>query len=147
MDLKSRLEEVMAAKGWTHADLVRVSGQTSSVVSQWLGKGSKVIKSIAKVDAACRIQDESGYRAAWIAEGKGPKLVDRQHLVSEPAQPYLTHRTVLREFGRLLAAVSPEMRPAFADVLSAWAREGGQEDRCAALIALVEASTKHAKAA
>ena len=69
--LKERLEQVMTEKGWEHADVVRISGQSSSAVSQWLGKGSKEIKTIKKMEAAMRLANESGFNALWIAEGRG----------------------------------------------------------------------------
>lgn len=72
--LKERLEEVMQAKGWAYADLVRESGESRSVVSQWLGHGSKLIKSIGKMEAAERLEAASGYSALWIAKGGGPKM-------------------------------------------------------------------------
>lgn len=50
--LIQRLEEVMREMGWEQADLRRVSGQSSSTVSQWLGNSSKLIKSIGKMEAA-----------------------------------------------------------------------------------------------
>lgn len=68
------MAEIMAAKNWEHADVVRISGQSSSVVSQWRGKASKIIKSIGKMEAAMALAEASGYEALWIAEGVGPKL-------------------------------------------------------------------------
>lgn len=76
--LQERIGEIMATMRWTHADLMRVSGQSSSVVSQWRGKSSKIIKRIGKMEAAQRIEAASGYSALWVAEGKGPKLVARE---------------------------------------------------------------------
>ena len=72
--LIQRLAEVMQAKDWTHADLMRVSGQSSSVVSQWLGKGTKTIHTIGKLEAAERLEAETGFSALWIAKGIGPKM-------------------------------------------------------------------------
>lgn len=81
--LKERLIEVMGTKGWTHADVVRVSGESSSVVSQWLGKGSKEIKSIGKLEAALRLESESGFSALWIAKGTGAKLAAKVQAAAE----------------------------------------------------------------
>lgn len=75
--LQDRLAEVMAATGWGHADLMRVTGQSSSVVSQWLGKGSKIIQSIGKMEAAEAIERGSGFSALWVAKGIGPKTRGR----------------------------------------------------------------------
>lgn len=85
--LTERLELVMKEKAWDHADVVRISGQTSSVVSQWLGKGSKEIKSIKKMEAAMRLSEASGFCALWIAEGKGPERALPKESLSDSA-PY-----------------------------------------------------------
>lgn len=87
MTLVERLKIVMDAMKWTHADLVRVSGQSSSVVSQWLGKSSKIIKTIGKLEAAEAIEQASGFCALWIAKGIGPQRVSPPH-VAEPPAPY-----------------------------------------------------------
>jgi transcriptional regulator with XRE-family HTH domain len=71
--LIERLEAVMKEMGWERDDLVRISGQSSSVVSQWLGKGAKIIKTIGKMEAAEKLADASGYSALWIAKGMGEK--------------------------------------------------------------------------
>ena len=76
--LQDRLQEIMDAMQWSHGDLVRVSGQSSSAVSQWRGKSSKLIKSIGNMEAAQRIEAASGYCALWVAKGKGPKHVARE---------------------------------------------------------------------
>ncbi|WP_269633166.1 hypothetical protein [Pelomonas sp. BJYL3] len=71
MDLKERLEFLMSECNWGRADLKAASGETSSVVSQWLGHGSKIIKNITKLEAAVGIADKSGFNALWIARGIG----------------------------------------------------------------------------
>lgn len=71
--LIERLEEVMREMSWGRDDLMRVSKQSSSVVSQWLGKSSKIIKTIGKMEAAEGIAEASGYSALWIAKGIGAK--------------------------------------------------------------------------
>lgn len=147
MTLKERLEEVMRTLGWTRKDLVKHSGQSSSVVSQWLGNGSKEIKSIGKVDTAVRLQEASGFAAAWIAMGVGPKHVQSAQNAHEPPGAYLTPRQTLAHFADLLRTLAPELRPAFADILASWARDGAAEDRASALLALLEASDKHRAAA
>lgn len=75
MKLSDRLAEVMHAMSWTHADLMRISRQSSSVVSQWLGKGSKEIQTIGKLEAAQALGQASGFSPLWIAKGLGPKRV------------------------------------------------------------------------
>lgn len=73
--LKERLQEVMDAMEWEYADLVSAAGVSHSVVSQWLGRGSKTIHSIGKMAAAERIEEKTGYAALWLAKGEGPKKV------------------------------------------------------------------------
>lgn len=71
MDLPTRLTFVMQACGWTRADLVHISKQSSSAVSQWMGKGSRPVKKIHKMEAAENIARASGFNALWIATGMG----------------------------------------------------------------------------
>ena len=73
--LTERLQEVMTEKGWSYPDLVRHSGESRSVVSQWLGKATKTIKSIGKMEAAERLEKASGFAALWIAKGIGDKKI------------------------------------------------------------------------
>lgn len=70
--LLERLEFVMKTMNWSQTDLKEKSGESSSVVSQWLGKGSKTIKSIGKLEAAERLERETGFSALWLAKGIGP---------------------------------------------------------------------------
>lgn len=93
--LVDRLQEVMAAMRWTHADLVRVSGESSSVVSQWLGNGSKTIKSIGSLRAAMNIERASGFSALWVAKGDGPKRLSRPPVTNVEAGPDLRPKVPL----------------------------------------------------
>lgn len=136
--LQQRLEEVMRAKNWDHADVMRVSGQSSSVVSQWLGKGSKDIKEIGKLEAAIYLERASGYSALWIAKGLGPKHTTVAPAAArEPAARYDTTGQTLVQLGRLLAAVPPSHREAVAANLAGWARDGGAEHWRAAMAGLL----------
>lgn len=90
MTLVERLNEVMDKMQWDRAKLVAVSGQSSSVVSQWLGKGTKTIKTIGKIEAAMAIAQASGYSAVWIAKGEGPKKLPppKPAVQAPPPPPY-----------------------------------------------------------
>lgn len=107
----------MTELGWDHSALVRVSGQSSSVVSQWLGKGSKPIHSIGKMEAAERIEQASGYCALWIAKGKGPERVasntNASDFLSGTVHPYSDTNTVrapVVEWARLGTELYKESR-------------------------------------
>lgn len=88
--LQDRPDELMQAMKWTQQDVMRISGQSSSVVSQWRGKGTKLIKTIGKIAAAEALSRASGYSALWIATGAGPKRVESSGSTahSPPAPPY-----------------------------------------------------------
>lgn len=107
-NLQERLAEVMHAMGWEHADLMRVSGQSSSVVSQWLGKSSKLIKTIGKIEAAQAIADASGYSALWIAKGILPKrpaatpVTGGQSLAAHPVSEIVANLTLPQAWGEVM---------------------------------------------
>lgn len=126
-NLEDRLREVMLANQWEHEDVVRISGQSSSVVSQWLGKGSKEIKRIARVSAAVSLAEASGYSATWIAEGTGPRRlapsVVNLHL-NEPKASY-GPADLLDQLEQTLQQLPHDKREAVALLLAGWAREGG----------------------
>lgn len=138
--LKDRLEEIMRVMEWRNKDVERISGQTSSVVSQWLGGGSKIIKRIGKMEAAQKLGAASGYSALWIATGAGAKM--ETLCVSESTGGYMTPARVLGYLGEILQRMDPNLRGAFADVLTSWAAKGGPEDRIPALLVLIDASER-----
>lgn len=135
--LSDRLEEVMAALQWDHGTLMRVTEQSSSVVSQWLGKGSKEIKTIGSIKAAVAIERASGYSAVWVATGEGPKKVPQAHHLAESPASYFTPAVVLDQMQGLLLRVPREKRAAVADTLAGWAREGGADHWRAMLLTLL----------
>lgn len=141
--LIERLTELMEAMNWDQPALMRESKQSSSVVSQWMGKGSKQIKTIGKMEAAIYLERASGFSALWIAKGMGPKRVPSTVPAAQPLHPLGEPETapygmldLLERLGMLLAAVPSTNRAAFADVLRGWAMDAGAADRIPALIAL-----------
>lgn len=138
--LPERLQEVMRATGWKHADLMRVTGQSSSVVSQWLGNGSKEIATIGSLEAAIAIENESGFSALWVAKGIGerkPSRLARPLQVQETPAIYLTPERTLASMAQLLGNVAPELRRTFGDMLKGWAEDGGDPARIPALLAVL----------
>jgi hypothetical protein len=152
-DLPDRLAEVMHAMHWSHSDLMRVSKQSSSVVSQWLGKGSKSIKTIGKIEAALYIERESGFSALWIAKGIGPRMAHPHAApvrANEAAPRYgagLDDAEIVSQFGQLLGRVPSHMRIAVGDVLRGWAQDGGAADRIPAVLTLLGLHEKASRAA
>lgn len=151
LTLTERLQEIMAAKGWGHADLMRVSKQSSSVVSQWLGKSSKHIKTITKLDAIIGIAEASGYSMMWIAQGRGPRFPAQPGTATPKATessalPY-TLDTQLEQFGMLLASIPVARRQAAANALAGWATSGGADVWRDMFLAAVRPSDKQPRRA
>ena len=143
--LIERLEEVMRAMRWSRADLQRVSGQSSSVVSQWLGKGSKEITSIGSLEAAIAIERASGFSSLWVAKGLGSKWAPMPALPPHTAEPkarYLTDDDTLQAMAAVLSRVPIEFRAAFGDLLRGWAIDGGEPGRIPALLAVLNTQPK-----
>jgi phage repressor protein C with HTH and peptisase S24 domain len=80
--LKERMDEFSQATGWDVGKIAKEAGVSSSAVSQWLGKGSKVIKSIG-IEPATNLEKASGYRAMWLSKGELPKMVAKKESDTE----------------------------------------------------------------
>lgn len=72
--LKDRMEEFSKATGLDVGKIAEIAGVSSSAVSQWFGKGSKIINSIG-IAPATKLEKASGYRAMWLSKGELPKFV------------------------------------------------------------------------
>jgi SOS-response transcriptional repressor LexA len=72
MGLKERIREAMGKM--SAADLARAAGVTPGAVTQWLDGTTKSLRA----EKAARLEVATGYRAAWIVTGKGPKLVRQE---------------------------------------------------------------------
>lgn len=83
--LKDRIEELMATMKWEPSDVVKIAGVSSSAVSQWRGKGSKIIHSIGDIKAAEKLEAASGFNALWIAKGEGPKFSEKANTTERQA--------------------------------------------------------------
>lgn len=70
MALKERIKEAMGKM--SPADLARCAEVTPAAVTFWLDGKTKSIKS----EKAVLLEKCTGYRANWIATGKGPKRVE-----------------------------------------------------------------------
>jgi hypothetical protein len=121
---------------------MRLSGQSSSVVSQWMGKGSKEIKSIRQIEAAFALGEASGYHPVWIAVGTGPKAwptqLHAQTELREPSASYQTTPELLNRLCAVLGRIPPNLRNSVADLLAGIARDGADGGRVAALVSLLD---------
>lgn len=73
MSLADRIAEIIRDTPITKAALARAAGVTAGSVTQWLTGLTQQIKG----PTAAGIQGATGYSAAWIATGKGPKKVSQ----------------------------------------------------------------------
>lgn len=80
MDLSTRIKEAIAVTGKTQADIARETGISQSAINQWLSGRTKALKA----DSAIALEKATGVRAAWIAKGVGPKLLEQSPTVNAP---------------------------------------------------------------
>lgn len=117
-------------------------GVSVSSVGQVInGNGAQSAENCAR---AARFLGVSHY---WLATGVGPMLERAANplVVEEPHAAYgITDANALLHLRNMLQRLDPAMRSAAADVLAGWAREGGAEDRSAAVLGLLAASRNHA---
>lgn len=82
----------------------------------------------------------------WLATGEGPMLaqVSTALLAQEPLPPPYTcsDEAALTSLRALLQRLPPEARAIAADILSGWARGGGEDDRSQVLLGLAAAQPK-----
>jgi hypothetical protein len=109
--LKQRLERILAHMNWEYADLVAASGESRSVVSQWLGRGSKTIHSIGKMEAAERLEAATGFLALWIAKGIGPERADMEAKYRFAVADMVRHSATLREVARMQIRTRQDLTP------------------------------------
>ncbi|QRF55331.1 hypothetical protein [Variovorax paradoxus] len=95
--LAERMQEFSRETGWSIAEIAAIAKVSHSAVSQWMGKGAKEIKSIAKIDSAIYLERASGFSALWLAKGLGPRKAAIQ-----PAAAAMTLEQMLEAIGLAL---------------------------------------------
>jgi len=76
MNLAERIKEAIAHSGKTQAQIAAETSKSAGAVTQWLDGTTKSLRA----DTAAALERATGYRAAWLVTGKGPKLVDVQNV-------------------------------------------------------------------
>jgi transcriptional regulator with XRE-family HTH domain len=71
MQLKDRIKEAMDSARLTKAGLARATKASPGAITQWLTGETKSLKA----ETATSIERATGYRASWIVDGKGAKLI------------------------------------------------------------------------
>jgi hypothetical protein len=131
--LQKRLEELLAAMSWGEAELIRASGASRSAVAQWLGKGSKEIKSI-RMPYALALERETGFSAEWLAYGKLPKKAAIQ-----PIQQQNQGAEQVAQYAAVLALLTSHPEPekllvAFDAIVSTLASRGDLHEQSMAAL-------------
>lgn len=70
MTLAQRIKEAMGVM--SPADLARAAKVTPGAVTQWLDGTTKSLRA----EKAAALEAATGFRATWIATGRGPKRID-----------------------------------------------------------------------
>jgi AcrR family transcriptional regulator len=73
--LQERMEVFQRETKMTIGEIAAEAKVTSSAVSQWFGRGNKLVKSIRDIRAAIYLERKTGFSALWLAQGEGPERV------------------------------------------------------------------------
>lgn len=137
----------MAELGWSRADLIRVTGESQSTISQWLGKGGRPIKEIGRVRSAVLLANASGFDPIWLAHGEGeakakPPAPAAFVGAQEPAAIYgpASDDSTLEQLADLIARIPAANRRAAAAELAEWVKSG--EGSPATILALLEGAAR-----
>lgn len=149
-----RLREALEAAKKSRAELAAVLrspdgrvGISPSAIGQVIKGTSKAFSAENSAHAARFL----GVNHYWLATGVG-LMHDRSSVVpltaAESPAPWLpSEDQVIRQLQSLLQRVEPDIRKGLADLLAAWVKDGGDEERIASICRLLAASEKQPVAA
>ena len=72
MELKDRINEAMLGAGLKKLQFANAVGVSSGAVTQWIDGSTKSLKATT----AARMQEVTGYSAAWLVTGLGEKMAN-----------------------------------------------------------------------
>lgn len=78
MDLAERIREAIKHSGKSQAQIATETGKSAGAVTQWVNGTSKSLRA----ETAAALERATGYRAAWLVTGRGPKLVSEESNVA-----------------------------------------------------------------
>lgn len=145
-----RLQQALTHAGKTVAELARQlvgpegqRGISASSVHQVLRGQTKAHTAENCVRAARFL----GVDPFWLATGQGPMLAHADPAIAarEAVASYssgCTDADALSRLRQLLQRLPPDLRSTAADILSGWARTGGEDDRAAVLLGLAAIQVK-----
>ena len=144
-----RLNEALLAAGHTRSELAACLrnpkgglGVSVSAVGQVITGETKQLTAENSALAARFL----GINHHWLATGVGSMKdsvpVHRLSVDEPPPQWQVPELQTLKQLQLILQRVEPSMRAILADVLAGWAKDGGSEDRAAAICRLIDTSQK-----
>jgi transcriptional regulator with XRE-family HTH domain len=106
MNLQSRIKEAIDGSGLSRAEFSRAAKVSQSAINQLVEGKTKSLKA----DTAAHIEINTGYRATWLALGKGPKKAFTENgdqiVSSAAASPISYQRPLINDvIGRLAESI------------------------------------------
>jgi transcriptional regulator with XRE-family HTH domain len=148
-DFGKRLQDALDSAGKTRAQLAAVlrstddtMGVSPSAIGQVISGATKALTA-ENCARAARFLGVSNY---WLATGLGPMrdqpAASGLVVAERPPTFGLDDEALVTALRAFLRRLEPAMRVPVADLLHAWARDGGVDDRSEALLRLVGPSEK-----
>ena len=142
MSLKDRIKEALEGSGMSPAEFSRAANVSQSAINQLTEGKTKSLKA----DTAAQIEIATGYKATWLALGKGQKKVDApEPSVAHNITPISAHlamaeaslESVMERVAAYLAQVPAADRGSSSAALAALAHQPEDHARKAAILRLL----------
>ena len=123
MSLQERINEAIAGSGMSPAEFARAAKVSQSAINQLCSGGTKSLKA----DTAAHIEIATGYKATWLAIGKGQKKVDTAQQGTDQPNSLavitpLDLRHTLERLAHFLGESPPDKRQIIGSMLELLAR-------------------------
>ena len=126
MGLSERIAEAMGAR--QKGAFGEALGVSAAAVTQWLKGDTKSLKG----EILAKMEIETGYRAVWIALGKGNKLVSDGTITRLPMS---CSETALSALAACLDSIDPDLQPAAREAVMKWLNGHTTHDAAAVVLA------------
>lgn len=148
MTLQDRIKEAIVGSGLTPAEFSRAAKVSQSAINQLADGKTKSLKA----DTAAHIEITTGYKATWLALGKGQKKVDAAHQEADHPQtnatitpfPATTLDAVMERLSHYLAQVPQSHRKLSSEALAALALQPDDVARQTGILRLLVEPTVRA---
>jgi transcriptional regulator with XRE-family HTH domain len=130
MSLQDRIKEVIDASGLTPAEFSRAAKVSPSAINQLTEGKTKSLKA----ETAANIELATGYRAVWLAVGRGKKKIDS---VTTPQPAAITLEFAMESLSHFLSSIPQADRETASAALSALAKNPDTQAQKSALLRLL----------